>query len=158
GLDSSVRISNADLESQPDPLNFHPAEGEVIEKNFTLRRKAIITGLEMRGHVIDAQGKPVIGAIVQLGNSGVLPSDLANGPARVGVPKPTWTGGPFFPAQVQTDGEGNFRFDKLLPGKSDVWADVDQMQWGLVHDIDTKSNNFEIVLHDGPARARFQGV
>jgi protocatechuate 3,4-dioxygenase beta subunit len=158
GLDSTVRISNADIQDAPTPLNFHPAEGELIEKNLTLRRKTVFSGVEMRGRVIDAQGKPVIGAIVQLGNSGVLPSDMVIGGGRSGVPRPTWSDGQVSPAQTLTDGQGNFRFDKLMSGKSDVWADVEQMQWGLVHDVDTKSDNVEIVLRDGPARAQFQGV
>jgi protocatechuate 3,4-dioxygenase beta subunit len=156
GLDSTVRVSNADTEETPAPMSFHPKEGETIEKTITLRRKTPFSGFELTGRVVDEAGKPVIGAQVWLGNSGILAPDAVAGGGRGGV-KPVWSGGMFGPAATKTDGEGKFRFDKLLAGKSEVWADEGQLRWGYVKDVES-NGDVKIVVREAPARATFDGV
>jgi beta-lactamase regulating signal transducer with metallopeptidase domain len=156
GVDSTVRILNARTAEPPAHLSFHPSEGEVIERMITLHRKVDLSTHEMRGQVVGAQGKPVVGAAVQLGNSGLLTYDaITGGPAGT---RPSWKDGILSPAMTKTDAGGRFHFERLLPGKSDVWADLGQQRWGYVKDVDSKANDVKIVLEDPPTRAQFDGI
>jgi len=91
-----------------------------------------------------------------MGNGGLLTYEAVTGGS--GGVSPSRRGGMLSPAATKTDREGRVRFQRLLAGKSDVWADLGQSKWGYVRDADSRSGDVRVVLQDAAAKAEFAGV
>jgi protocatechuate 3,4-dioxygenase beta subunit/DNA-binding beta-propeller fold protein YncE len=98
-------------------------EGQSLEQNASVELLPVVAhDGEIAGRLLDAAGQPIAGATVFLGNYGILSDEVVNSDIDRSRPKPSWTKGSFWPAQLTSDEQGAFHFDKLDAGNSDVWA------------------------------------
>lgn len=132
-------------------------EGQTIEQNLIAKVKPVRPhDGEISGKVIDASGKPVAGARVFLGNEAVIDDDLTR-PTRDTTTRPTWTGGTVSPAQVTTDAQGNFRFNMLDAGKTDVWVHH-PTGWACSLDVSYKTSDLTLTLAPAQERITIAGT
>ena len=110
---------------------------------------------KLGGKVVARDGNPVPNATVCLGNSGILAK-------RTFSPhdgnKTTWKGGHGFPAYLNSNKDGDFEFNQLDDGVTDVWAEHPKFGWGWVRDINTNENLVNIILEPQPERITYEGV
>jgi protocatechuate 3,4-dioxygenase beta subunit/DNA-binding beta-propeller fold protein YncE len=151
-VDVTLRYLNT-FDEKVDAVRL--AEDETVERDFTRARPPKpVYDHEITGQVVDEQGAPVDGVRVYLGNHGVVPQ----GDVRSHDPKPTWESGSLSVAHTLADAQGKFRFNLLLPGKTDLWTDRQSTHWAVARDVDSNSNDVKLVLRPKAAPYSFTGT
>ena len=110
-------------------------------------------GIELTGRVLTEDGQPVAGATVSLGNTYVTGSDEGYRDRE----SLSWQNGLFHPAHLQSESDGRFVFNFLLPGTTDVWAEHPKWGWAWVREIETDSKEIELRLRRQPQKIRLSG-
>jgi len=149
GVDVTVEFHDGDLAENQKTAPLRLKEGESVERRYVFRRAAAAPSHDhfIAGQVVDADGRPVEGAIVELGNHALLPRTVLFNIGHTDVKQqPTWTGGMFGPPNVTSDAQGRFRFDMLLVGRTDVWADKDLAAWGWVRDVGVDTDKLTVSI------------
>ncbi len=112
-------------ESSQEVVTVKGEAGKGVVQDLIAKRHGaeVATGC-VRGQVVDEAGNPVGRAWVMRGNEALLSRDAmdAAGGSRSDLKMPTWMGGRFSPAVVVSGDQGQFKFDMLHEGISDVWA------------------------------------
>lgn len=148
GQKAHLKIRRSDDIKEVETDSFTVEPGQSITKNIQTTRypPRIYPGL-IAGRVVDAAGSGVPGATVFLANGGVLPQEMLYANlVRDKKKKPSWTGGESTPAETKTSADGSFKFDKLLSGKTDIWATDSKSNWALLRDLTTDSQNIVLKL------------
>lgn len=101
------------------------------------------------GKVVTADGRPAKNVMVFLGNCGVLTENHGT---------PTWKGGQGGPATVQTNDAGEFSFQPLREGSTDLWADDAQRGRGWVRDVKADAADVKIVLRPKEEQVTLRGT
>ncbi|MBN2589223.1 MAG: hypothetical protein JXA96_05145, partial [Sedimentisphaerales bacterium] len=147
---------------------FRIKEGEEIVKNVKLSEEMSIKieeiiaeenrifDTELTGKVVTKDGKPVSGAKVFLGNT-YITMDYSSDNMSGKRAKPTWEQGYFWAANVESRPDGSFKFNKLIPGKSDIWAEHPELGWGYLRNVSTDSKDVKLVLEPQPEKIKYTG-
>ncbi|HVT89532.1 MAG TPA: carboxypeptidase-like regulatory domain-containing protein [Tepidisphaeraceae bacterium] len=143
GVEARLRIGGSNTMNASSGPTFKVTEGKNEDQTLMAVPKVELPHAdEITGKVVDAQGQPVPGAIVSINNSAILPRSMVL-PGR-GAARPTWQGGMSQPAQLTADSSGAFRFDKLDPGKTDIWASQGVLGWGFKERISSTARDVVI--------------
>ena len=122
------------------------------------RREPEVANGFVSGQVVDEAGIAVPKARVELGNEAVLSKDAVDaGSFGQKGKKPTWTGGTFWPARLVANAQGEFKFDMLHDGVSDVWAEDDHGRAGWTQDVKIGATGVKVVLRPRDAMLRLDG-
>ncbi|MCY2932103.1 MAG: M56 family metallopeptidase [Planctomycetota bacterium] len=148
-----LKVSGEGLAEEAMTESFVLEPGQELQKDIVSRRPALRPrDHAITGRVINSDGKPVAGASVTLGNSGVLPLELKDWEDD----KHSWTGGTLSPAFTKTGPDGRFTFDNLCAGRTDVWTQVNQ-DWAWQRDVDTNAKDLVLTLAPQGQALRFGG-
>ncbi|MDB5172958.1 MAG: blaR1 4 [Phycisphaerales bacterium] len=146
----TIRYLNSDRKVE----TLRAAEGETIQRQITTPRPPEpVLDRELAGQVVDEHGAPISGAKVHLANHGIVPQqNLAEHD-----PKPTWQWGTLFAAVTTADEHGQFKFNLLTGGTTDVWAEVEGARWAVLRDVDSNAKGQKLVLRRVQALPTFTG-
>ncbi len=108
------------------------------------------------GWVSSEDGKPVEGAIVYLGNTGILAA--AGRQQGDGEKDITWTGGYGHPACVRSDAKGRFTFNMLRWGETDVWAEHPSAGWACQLNVRTDATDIQLFLTPRSKEVSYSGT
>jgi beta-lactamase regulating signal transducer with metallopeptidase domain len=114
---------------------------------------------EIYGVVVTADGQPVSDAMVCMMNEALVPEQYRDSFSDVEEAGLTWK--PWPPAaSTQSQEDGAFRFNRMLNGVTDIWAEHPKFGKGWVRGVSLpdKDTPLRILLSPQPDELRFRGV